>query len=211
MSEQAPSEQAPSEPAIAVIELESIATGIFAGDAMVKASPLGAIYAGTVHPGRYVIVVSGDTASVEVALHVGLEAAATDLTDSVFLPDVHPDVVSAMVSDTELAKCEGDALGVVETATIAAVIDAADAGVKAAAVTLPAVRLADGLGGKGYALFSGEIAEVQAALDAAVVRGTRSDSELRHVLIPQLHGEMSDNLARDLRLNRRLARRPEER
>jgi len=211
LSEQAPSEQAPPEPAIAVVELDSIAIGIMAGDAMVKASPLGSIYAGTVHPGRYVIVVSGDTASVEVALQTGLEAAAAALSDSVFLPDVHPAVVGAIVTDAELAECEGDALGVVETATIAAVIDAADAGVKAAAVTLPAVRLADGLGGKGYALFSGEVAEVEAALDAAIARGTRTDSDLRHVLIPQLHGEMSDNLARDLRLNYRLARRPEER
>lgn len=202
---------APPDPAIGIVEVDSIAVGIMAGDAMVKASPLGSIYAGTVHPGSYVIVVSGDTASVEIALDAGMEAAATALTDSVFLPDVHPEVVAAMVSDTELADCDGDALGVVETATIAAVIDAADAGMKAAAVTLPAVRLADGLGGKGYALFSGELAEVEAALDAAVTRGTRSDATLRHVLIPQLHGEMSDNLARDLRLNRRLARRPEER
>jgi hypothetical protein len=31
------------------------------------------------------------------------------------------------------------------------------------------------------------------------------------VVIPQLHGEMADNLARDLRLNFRLAKRPEER
>lgn len=178
---------------------------------MVKASPLGSIYAGTVHPGRYVIVVSGDTASVEVALETGSSIAAETLADVVFLPDIHPLVVEAIVSDAELADCEGDALGVVESATIAAVIDAADAGVKAAAVTLPAVRLADGLGGKGYALFSGEVADVEVAVEAAVLRGTRSGSTLRHVVIPQLHGEMADNLARDLRLNYRLARRPEER
>lgn len=174
---------------------------------MVKASPLGSIYAGTVHPGRYVIVVSGDTASVEVALETGRAIASETLADVLFLPDVHPFVVDAIVSAAELAECEGDALGVVESATIAAVIDAADAGVKAAAVTLPAVRLADGLGGKGYALFSGEVADVEAAIEAAVLRR----ATLRHVVIPQLHGEMADNLARDLRLNYRLAKRPEER
>ncbi len=201
------SEPAGPDPAIAVVEVDSIATGILAGDAMVKASPLGSIYAGTVHPGRYVIVVSGDTASVEVALEAGLALAAETLTDVVFLPDIHPFVVDAIVSDAELAECEGDALGVVESATIAAVIDAADAGVKAAAVTLPAVRLADGLGGKGYALFSGEVADVEVAIEAAVLRR----ATLRHVVIPQLHGEIAENLARDLRLNFRLAKRPEER
>lgn len=200
-----------SEPAIAVVELESIATGILAGDAMVKASPVGSIYAGTVHPGRYVIVVSGDTASVEIALQTGLESGAGSIADSVFLPDIHPDVVHAIVSDAELADCEGDALGVVESGTIAAVIDAADAGVKAASVSLPAVRLADGLGGKGYALFSGEVADVEAAVDAAVARGARQQAVMNSVVIPQLHKEMADNLSRDLRLNHRLARRPEER
>ena len=133
-----------SDPAIAVVEVDSIAVGILAGDAMVKASPLGSIYTGTVHPGRYVIVVSGDTASVEVAVDTGSSVAGDALVDLVFLPDVHPLVVDAIISEADLADCRGDALGVVETATIAAVIDAADAGVKAATVDVPAVRLADG-------------------------------------------------------------------
>lgn len=178
---------------------------------MVKASPLGSIYTGTIHPGRYVIVVSGDTASVEVAVDTGSSVAGDTLVDLVFLPDVHQLVVDAIISDADLADCRGDALGVVETVTIAAVIDAADAGVKAAAVDVPAVRLADGLGGKGYVLFSGDLAEVEAAVDAAVSRGERTDAELRHVIIAQLHDEIRDNLARELRLNHRLARRPEER
>ena len=194
------------DPAIAVVEVESIAAGLLAGDAMVKAAPLGSIYAGTVHPGRYVIVVSGDTASVEVALDRGVTVAADTVADTVFLPDIHPMVVDAIVSPDELADCAGDALGVVETGTIATVIGAADRGVKAASVELPAVRLADGLGGKGYALFSGEVAEVEAAVDAAISAG-----DPQWVVIPQLHDEMRDNLARELRLNYRLARRPEER
>ncbi len=200
-----------SDPAIAVVEVDSIAVGILAGDAMVKASPLGSIYTGTVHPGRYVIVVSGDTASVEVAVDTGTSVAGDTLVDLVFLPDVHPLVVDAIISEADLADCRGDALGVVETVTIAAVIDAADAGVKAATVDVPAVRLADGLGGKGYVLFSGDLAEVEAAVDAAVSRGERPDTELRHVIIAQLHDEIRDNLARELRLNYRWARRPGER
>ncbi|MEE8489543.1 MAG: BMC domain-containing protein [Acidimicrobiia bacterium] len=200
-----------SDPAIAVVEVDSIAVGILTGDAMVKASPLGSIYTGTVHPGRYVIVVSGDTASVEVAVDTGSSVAGDTLVDLVFLPDVHPLVVDAIISEADLADCRGDALGVVETVTIAAVIDAADAGVKAATVDVPAVRLADGLGGKGYVLFSGDLAEVEAAVDAAVSRGQRTDTELRHVIIAQLHDEIRDNLARELRLNYRLARRREER
>ncbi len=195
-----------SDPAIGIVELDSIAVGIFTGDAMVKSSPIGAIYAGTVHPGRYLILVSGDTASVEVALETGTDAAVDSLLDTIFLPSVHADVVAAIVSTLDAADFGGDAIGVIETDTVASVVEAADAGVKAAGVTLPAVRLADGLGGKGYAVFAGPVAEVEAALEAAVERSTPTGHLVRHVTIAQIHEEMRQNLAADLRFNQRLAR-----
>ena len=172
---------------------------------MVKSSPIGSIYAGTVHPGHYLVLVSGDTASVEVAVETGRDVGARSVIDSIFLPAVHADVVSAIVSLVDAADFDGDAAGIVETATVASVVEAADAGVKAAAVSLPAVRLADGLGGKGYAVFTGPIAEVEAALEAAVERATPSGHLIRHVLIAQIHAEMRENLAADLRFNQRLA------
>jgi microcompartment protein CcmL/EutN len=49
-----------SDPAVALVEFDSISAGIVAGDAMVKSSPIGTIYAGTVHPGKYLVLVSGD-------------------------------------------------------------------------------------------------------------------------------------------------------
>lgn len=194
-----------SDPAIAVVEFDSIATGIYTGDAMVKAAPIGSIYAGTVHPGKYLVLVSGDTASVEVALETGQDTGARSVIDSIFLPAVHDDVVAAIVSLVDAADFDDDAAGIVETATVASVIEAADAGVKAASVSLPAVRLADGLGGKGYAVFTGPVAEVEAALQAAVERATPTGQLIRYVVIPQIHAEMRENLAADLRFNQRLA------
>ena len=199
-----------SDPAIAIVEFDSIAAGIFTGDAMVKSSPIGSIYAGTVHPGRYLVLVSGDTASVEVALEAGRDAGAQSVIDSIFLPAIHDDVVAAVVSLVDAADFDGDAAGIVETATVASVVEAADAGVKAAAVSLPAVRLADGLGGKGYAVFTGPIAEVEAALEAAVERATPTGQLIRHVIIAQIHAEMRENLAADLRFNQRLAQHAED-
>jgi len=194
-----------SDPAIAIVEFDSIAIGIFAGDAMVKSSPVSAIYAGTVHPGRYLVLVAGDTASVEVALETGRESGADAVIDTIFLPAIHPDVVAAIVSSVEAADFDGDAAGIVETATVASVVEAADAGVKAAAVSLPAIRLADGLGGKGYLVFAGPVADVEEAVDAAVERSAPTGHLIRHVVIAQIHEEMRQNLADDLRFNQRLA------
>lgn len=189
-----------------MLEFNSIAVGIVVGDAMVKSSPLGSISAGTVHPGKYLVLVSGDTASVEEAMDIGAAEGGPDLVDSMFLPDVHPAVTAAMTTPDAAAEFGGEALGIVETATVATVIEAADAGVKAAAVDLVAVRLADGLGGKGYALFAGPVAEVEAAVEAAADRATPGGALLHTKIIAQLHDEMADNLRADLHFMRRIVR-----
>jgi microcompartment protein CcmL/EutN len=199
------------DPAVAMIEFASIAIGILTGDAMVKASPLGSIYAGTVHPGKYLVLVSGDTASVDEAFGVGLEVGATSVLDSVFLPDIHPAVTGAIAGGEEAAWISGGALGIVETDRVATVLQAADAGVKAAFVELSAVRMADGLGGKGYALFSADVADVEAAVEAAESWAERSGHLLEARVIPQLAEEMAYNLRSDLRFRRRIVLRPVER
>jgi microcompartment protein CcmL/EutN len=184
-------------PAIGLLEFASIAIGIDAADAMVKTAPVAAIRSGTVHPGKYLVLVHGDTASVEIALETGRGAAVAE----VFLADVAPAVPVAMAAGNA-AEMTGEAIGVVETSAVAAAIAAADAGVKAAAVGLAALRLADGLGGKGYLIFSGTVAEVEAAVDAAI--SAAADSLLASIVVPRLHVEMADNLAADLRFGRRM-------
>ncbi len=197
------------DPAVGLLEFSSIAVGIAAGDAMVKSSPVGSIYAGTVHPGKYLVLVSGDTASVEEALGSGREVGSAALLGELFLPDIHPAVTGALVNGSQSAWAEDTSLGIVETQTVASVMDAADAGVKAAHVDVGTVRLADGLGGKGYVLFFGVVAEVEAAMEAAVERA--AEHLVAQRVIPQLHESMAENLARDLRFLARVEARPSER
>ncbi|MBI4261306.1 MAG: BMC domain-containing protein [Actinobacteria bacterium] len=184
------------QPTVAVLEFDSIARGIEAGDAMVKRAPLEAIRAGTVHAGKYVVLVGGLTADVEEAVAAGREVGGPSLVGLVYLPDVHPDVVASIGG---ARRDGGEALGVIETLTVAAAIDAADGGVKGARVVLRDLRMADGLGGKGYVLFGGEVAEVEAAVEHGVGRIAGSGQEVAHVVISQLHGEMDENLAAEPR------------
>jgi len=183
-------------PAIGLLEFSSIARGIEAGDAMAKRSPLDVVRAGTVHPGRFLVLVGGATADVEEALDAGRAVGSGTVFDELFLPDVHPDVV-ASVGGVRRAAAEdgGEALGVVETVTVASAIRAADAGVKAARVAIRDLRLADDLGGKGYVLFGGEVAEVEAAVEAG--RARVEESRVAEVVIAQLHDEMRSNLDAD--------------
>jgi microcompartment protein CcmL/EutN len=180
-----------TQPALALLEFDSIAIGILAGDAMVKRAPVAAIRSGTVQPGNYRVMVTGDVAPVEEALAAGQLVGQSALRDTVYLPNVHPDVVSGMGGGRSLR--EDDALGVVETRTVAAAIQAADAGLKGAEVTLWQLRLADGLGGKGIVLFAGLVADVEVAVEIAV--GQASGQLVREVIIAQLHDEMKENVA----------------
>ena len=184
------------EPALALLELDSIAAGIEAGDAMAKRAPIDVIRAGTVHPGKYLILVGGAVADVEEALDAGREVGASSVLDVVFLPNVHPGLVAAIRGERRAAA--GEALGVIETATVAAILEAADAGLKGARVRLLELRLADDLGGKGYLLFDGPLADVEAAVEIGAGRIAGLPGLAQRV-IPQLHAEMADNLAADAR------------
>ena len=179
------------QPALALLEFNSIAAGIQAGDAMVKRAPIDDIRSGTVQPGHYLVMVTGDVAPVEEAVNAGQEVGASALIDMVLLPNVHPGVVSGITGGRELKA--SDSLGVVETESVASAIHAADAGLKGAEVTLWQLRLADGLGGKGIVLFAGLVADVEAAVEIAVARV--ADLLVRQVIIPQLHEEMKENVA----------------
>ena len=189
------------EPALALLELDSIAAGIEAGDAMAKRAPIDVIRAGTVHPGKYLILVGGAVADVEEALDAGREVGASSVLDVVFLPNVHPELVAAIRGERRAAA--GEALGVIETATVAAILEAADAGLKGARVRLLELHLADDLGGKGYLLFDGAVADVEAAVEIGAARITGSPGLAQRV-IPQLHAEMADNLAADARFAARV-------
>jgi microcompartment protein CcmL/EutN len=180
------------EPALALVEFSSIATGVLAADAMVKRAPIDVIKAGTVHNGKYLVLIGGQVADVEESLAAGRLVGAAAVLDFVFLPQVHPEVVQTIGGGR--APQASDALGVVETATAAAAIHAADAGVKGALVRLVEVRLADGLGGKGIVLFSGLVADVEAAVRAGVGVLERPDLLVREVVIPQLHPGMWENV-----------------
>jgi microcompartment protein CcmL/EutN len=186
------------EPALALLEFISIAAGIQAADAMVKRAPIDVIKTGTVQPGKYLVLIGGQVADVEESLATGREVGGAAAVDFVYLPQVHPSVVEA-IGGGRAPQAAADALGVIETTTVAAAIHAADAGVKGAEVQILEVRLADGLGGKGIVLYTGLVGDVEAAIEIGVGVLRQPDLLVRQVVIPQLHPEMWENIGRATR------------
>ncbi len=186
----------PRSPAIAIWEFASIVDGVHGADAIAKGAPVTTLLTGTTHPGKYVVLVAGDTASVEVAAEI-IVAMDIEPLDHRILPDVARAVADAITDDDVTAPTTREAIGVVETATVSSGIDAADAAVKAADVSLGALRMADGIGGKAYFVVDGSVGEVQAAVEAAIERAGRS--LVASVVIPQLTDDLRADLAASTR------------
>ena len=176
-------------PALGLVEFNSIAMGIKACDAMVKVAPVELIDARPVCPGKYVVVVGGDVASVESSVARGIAVGEDTIVDSLFLAQVHEQVFPAIVGTTAVTELE--ALGIIETFSVASGILAADAAAKAAQITLIEIRLARGLGGKSFVTLVGEVADVEAAVRAGVEKIKESGLLVREVVIPNPQRDLS--------------------
>ena len=151
--------------AIGAVEIQSIPKGIFAGDTMLKAANVRLVYASTVCAGKYVVIVSGEVAAVKSSVAAGIAQAGAGLIDSLVIPNVSEQVLRAAAACGDVG--EVAAVGVLELFSVCSCIAAADAAVKSADVWLIEVRLGRGLGGKSFALLTGDVAAVKVAIDAA--------------------------------------------
>ena len=122
-----------------------------------------------------------------------MAVAGADLVDRLLLPQVHEQVELGLRRRGNI-NGQIDALGVVETTTVAAAVEAADAALKQATVDLLELRIANGLGGKSYFTLTGEVSDVR----AAVMRGAGVASErgtlAREVVIPRPHSDLVRHL-----------------
>jgi len=174
--------------AIAAVETSSVAQGTVVGDTMVKTAEIEILEASMLSPGKYWVLIAGGVAEVRAAWQAGVDAAADTLLDSLFIPQIHPMVLDAVRGT--VPRGDDDALGVIETLTASAAIVAADQAAKAARVTLRDLRLANGLGGKGVLFLTGDVSDVQAAVDAGRADAQRHGLLARSVVIPRLHAQM---------------------
>ena len=159
---------------------------------MLKAADVQLTAAHSVCAGKYIAVVSGEVAAVRAAIDAGTETAAEKLVDSIVIPNVHPQVITAISSCTDVENM--NAVGIMETYSLAAAILAADTAVKAADITLIEIRLGRGLGGRAFITMTGEVAAVRASVAAAEGLDEISGLMAKSVVIPSPHKDLLTSL-----------------
>ncbi|MCP4724967.1 MAG: BMC domain-containing protein [bacterium] len=171
--------------AIGIIELSSISKGYFACDAMLKAAEVELILARSICPGKYMAMVRGDVDAVYSSVSAGTEAGDEAIVDTFVIPNVHESVFPAINAVNEIGKVE--ALGIIETFSVASLIESADAAVKTAKVKLIEIRLAMAIGGKAFCTLTGEVAAVRSAVDAGAMIASKKGLLVNKVVIPSPH------------------------
>ena len=170
---------------IGALELSSIGIGYKVLDQMLKAAAVEIILARTICSGKYLIILGGKVSDVESAMAAGREAGEGALIDELVLTSVHPSVFPALGQAVSITEEQLGALGIVESFSGVSILAAADAAAKAAAVTLFRVHVAMALGGKGFLLLTGEQADVESAVSAAVAEVAKRGLLVSQVVIPR--------------------------
>jgi microcompartment protein CcmL/EutN len=170
---------------IGVLELNSIATGIKVLDQIAKAAPVKIIDSRTICPGKYLIIFTGQVADVDASLTAGKIAGGGYIVDELFIPNLHSDVIPAIVGTAE---CNNwNAIAVVESFSVVASIEAADSAIKSAKISLVEIRLAIGLGGKSFIKMIGDIHEIETAVKTAEKIVEKKGLLCNKTIIPNPH------------------------
>ncbi len=151
--------------AIGMVECTTVSAGYRAADEMAKTADVELLQAEVTCPGKFVILVAGEIAAVKAAVDRAAAGCGERLIDTFVLGNPHEAIFPAIYGTASPEHME--ALGVLETYDVAALIVAADTAAKTAIVQLLELRLAKGMCGKSFMTLTGSVSAVEAAIEAA--------------------------------------------
>jgi len=154
------------ERSIGVVEFRSIAVGISAVDAIVKASDVKIIDAKTICPGKYYVIFAGMVSAVKNSINIVENESKDFIIDSVVIPNVYEQVFAGLTGTSEIRQPQS--IGVIETLTSPSIIWAADAAIKATDIDIVEVRIARALGGKNICVINGALSDVTESVNTAI-------------------------------------------
>ena len=173
--------------AVGFVEIKSIPVGIQTADEMVKAGNVELLLSTPICPGKYVIIVGGHVGPVKAELVSGIY-----LIDTHILDNIREEVLPAIAGVTPTQQIQ--AVGAIETISALTAIIAADTAVKASKVSIVDLRIARGLGGKGYLVITGEVSSVRSAVNACLAKLGISGEVTSTSIIPRPHPQIVESL-----------------
>ena len=178
--------------AVGFVEIKSIPVGIQTADEMVKAGNVELLLATPICPGKYVIIIGGHVGPVKAAMSKAELIGGIYLIDTHILDNIREEVLPAISGITHTENIQ--AVGAIETISALTAIIAADVAVKASKVSIVDLRIARGLGGKGYLVITGEVSSVRSAVNACLAKLSISGEVTSTSIIPRPHPSIVEEL-----------------
>lgn len=165
-------------PTLGILELSSIAKGLAVCDAMLKKADVRLLRATPAGSGKFIILLTGPEADLFEAVAEGRAVGAPFIVQWAYIPNIHRQVVDALTRKGGAGAALGS-LGVLESAFLASALHAADAAAKTSAIRILELVFDLDLGGKMYCTLTGDLADVEAAMEAGE-RQLRADGAFLH-------------------------------
>ncbi len=174
------------------LEISSIAMGFKVLDTTVKTAMVEILLARPVCPGKFLILMTGDVASVTASVSAGEEMGEGFLIDSLVIPNLHSEVEGVILEGKKRFQLE--AVAMVESYSALSSIRGADVACKVSEVKLARLHLAYDIGGKSFFMISGSIENVEASSSAASVPEKKKGFLCRSIVIPRPHPDIQGYL-----------------
>jgi microcompartment protein CcmL/EutN len=175
---------------LGVLELSSVARGLLVCDAMLKKARIRILRASPVGSGKFIVILTGGEADLLEALNEGTAVGDELLVGQTYIPRIHPQVVGALARKGRL-ELTLDAVGILESSSLASAIRAADLAAKTAQVQVVELTFDLDLGGKAYFTLTGDLAEILAAVEVAESQLRADGAFVGRELIPRPHEGMA--------------------
>lgn len=169
---------------LGILEYRSIAAGMKAADEVLKAAKVDLLFAKPMCPGKYVVGIKGSLSAVKAAMEKGTSSDHEALlVDDCILGNPDPSIFEGLYCSHEVEGLE--AIGIIETYSVASIFEVADDVVKTTPVSILEIRIAKGISGKAYVVFSGDLSSVQASIEKAKKSVVEKGLLLQTAVIPR--------------------------
>ncbi|WP_142414325.1 BMC domain-containing protein [Hathewaya massiliensis] len=176
--------------ALGIVELNSIAKGIELTDIILKSSEIEILYSKHTCPGKYMIIITGDVASIEEAIDNAMPKGEKNIIGSFILPNAHEDLINGINKKFNI---DVKAIGVMEFTSIASGIIALDKALKSGQVKIIRFNLGNLIGGKCYFVITGFVSDVEESMKNAE-NSIDSKKILNKIVIPSPDLELTNCL-----------------
>ena len=149
---------------IGAIEFKSIAKGIEVSNEIIKKSLVEVLYFKSICPGKFLIIVSGETSYVNECIDYGIEIGDKYIIDSFVINAVSTEIIDGLKN--RYKKLEHiNSVGVGETNKVCAGIKMLDKTLKSGDVSLVKLQLSFAIAGKLVYIVTGDLSSLEYSLE----------------------------------------------